>query len=85
MAGHNERPNVKIVKAILDYLKDNVDREVGEHLIKHVVDRKAMIDVMALTLRKLKMIWVGIRKLPLKLVSGRPLNGTLIIRSGWIM
>src|SRR5665648_494088 len=40
VGGHNERPNVAIVKAILDYLKDNVDKEVGEHLIKHVEDRK---------------------------------------------
>jgi len=40
IGGHNERPNVEIVKAILDYLKDNVDGEIGEHLIKHVEDRK---------------------------------------------
>ncbi|HWQ41969.1 MAG TPA: dTDP-glucose 4,6-dehydratase [Desulfosporosinus sp.] len=40
IGGHNERANVEIVKAILDYLKDNVDSEVGEHLIKHVEDRK---------------------------------------------
>ncbi|TGE39730.1 dTDP-glucose 4,6-dehydratase [Desulfosporosinus fructosivorans] len=40
IGGHNERPNVEIVRAILDYLKEHVDSEVGEHLIKHVEDRK---------------------------------------------
>jgi dTDP-glucose 4,6-dehydratase len=40
IGGHNERPNVIIVKTILDYIQEHVDHNVGEHLIKHVEDRK---------------------------------------------
>ncbi len=40
VGGHNERPNIFIVKTIIDYIKTNVDSEVGEHMIKYVADRK---------------------------------------------
>lgn len=40
IGGHNERPNIFIVKTIIQYIKDNVDATVGEHMIKHVTDRK---------------------------------------------
>lgn len=40
VGGHNERPNVKIVETIIDYIKNNVDDSVGSHLIKHIEDRK---------------------------------------------
>ena len=40
VGGHNERPNIVIVKTILSYIKENVAPEVGEHLLKHVADRK---------------------------------------------
>lgn len=40
IGGHNERPNIVIVKTIIDYIKQNVDSEVGENLMKHVEDRK---------------------------------------------
>ncbi|MFR7855266.1 MAG: dTDP-glucose 4,6-dehydratase [Acutalibacteraceae bacterium] len=40
VGGHNERPNIFIVKTIIDYVKENVDSTVGEHMIKHVTDRK---------------------------------------------
>lgn len=40
VGGHNERPNVVIVKTIVDYIKENVDSAVGEHMMKHVEDRK---------------------------------------------
>ena len=40
VGGHNERPNIFIVKTIIEYIKENVDAEVGEHMIKHVADRK---------------------------------------------
>lgn len=40
IGGHNERPNIEIVKKIIEYIKDNVDQEVGEHMMKHVQDRK---------------------------------------------
>lgn len=40
VGGHNERPNIFIVKTIIEYIKENVDSEVGEHLIKYVEDRK---------------------------------------------
>lgn len=40
VGGHNEKPNIFIVKSIIEYVKENVDPAVGEHLIKHVTDRK---------------------------------------------
>ena len=40
VGGHNERPNIFIVKSIIEYIKENVDSTVGEHMIKHVTDRK---------------------------------------------
>lgn len=40
VGGHNERPNIFIVKTIINYIKENVDPEVGEQLIKYVEDRK---------------------------------------------
>jgi len=40
VGGHNERTNMFIVSAIIDYIKNNVDASVGEQLIKHVEDRK---------------------------------------------
>ncbi len=40
VGGHNERPNIFIVKTIIAYIKENVDSEVGEHMIKYVTDRK---------------------------------------------
>lgn len=40
VGGHNERPNIVIVKTIIDYIKNNVDAEVSENLIRHVTDRK---------------------------------------------
>lgn len=40
VGGHNERTNIVIVKTIISYIKENIDSEVGEHLLKHVTDRK---------------------------------------------
>ena len=40
VGGHNERTNIFIVKAIISYIKEHVDSAVGEHMIKHVTDRK---------------------------------------------
>ncbi len=40
VGGHNERPNIFIVKTIISYIKEHVDPEVGEHLITYVTDRK---------------------------------------------
>ncbi len=36
VGGHNERPNIFIVKTILAYIKEHVDPAVGEHMMKHV-------------------------------------------------
>lgn len=40
IGGHNERPNLFIVKTIISYIRDHVDNTVGEGLIKYVTDRK---------------------------------------------
>ena len=40
VGGHNERPNIFIVKTIIDYVKTKLDDTVSEELIKYVADRK---------------------------------------------
>jgi dTDP-glucose 4,6-dehydratase len=40
VGGHNERTNIQIVKTIISYLNENVDKEITENLIKFVGDRK---------------------------------------------
>ncbi len=40
VGGHNERTNINIVKTIINYLNQNVDKSINESLIKHVEDRK---------------------------------------------
>lgn len=39
VGGHNEKTNIEIVKSIISYLNENVDKEITEGLIKHVEDR----------------------------------------------
>ena len=40
VGGHNERTNMQIVKTVINYLNENVDKEITENLIKYVEDRK---------------------------------------------
>ena len=40
IGGHNERENIFIVKSIIDYVREHVDQEVSEALIRYVEDRK---------------------------------------------
>jgi len=40
IGGHNERPNIQIVRTILAYLHEHVDQSIDEGLIKFVEDRK---------------------------------------------
>lgn len=40
IGGHNEKTNIHIVRAILEYIRENVAPSVGEHLIRHVTDRR---------------------------------------------
>lgn len=40
VGGHNERTNIQIVKTVINYINENVDKEVTENLIKYVEDRK---------------------------------------------
>ena len=40
VGGHNERTNIEIVKTVISYLNENVDKEITEKLIKFVEDRK---------------------------------------------
>jgi dTDP-glucose 4,6-dehydratase len=40
IGGHNERTNIGIVKAVISYLNENVDKAITESLIKYVEDRK---------------------------------------------
>lgn len=40
VGGHNERTNITIVKEVIGYISENVDKEVSEALIKYVEDRK---------------------------------------------
>ena len=76
VGGHNERPNIVIVKTILEYVKENVDPAVGEHMMKHVADRKGHDRRYGIDPRRSKTTWAGIRKPPLRLASKRPSSGT---------
>ena len=40
VGGHNERPNIFIVKTVIEYLHSNVDEAIDEGLITYVEDRK---------------------------------------------
>lgn len=40
IGGHNEKTNVDIIKLIIDYLHENVDKKITYDLIKYVEDRK---------------------------------------------
>ncbi|MBM7869835.1 dTDP-glucose 4,6-dehydratase [Clostridium pascui] len=40
VGGHNERTNIQIVKTVISYINEHVDKEVTENLIKYVEDRK---------------------------------------------
>jgi dTDP-glucose 4,6-dehydratase len=40
IGGHNERTNMQIVKTIINYLSQKVDKEITEKLITYVEDRK---------------------------------------------
>lgn len=68
VGGHNERPNVFIVHTILEYIKEHIDPAVGEHMIKHVEDRKGHDRRYGIDPEKIKMSLGGTRKRPLKKV-----------------
>ena len=40
IGGHNERTNIHIVKTIINFISENVDKAVTENLMKYVEDRK---------------------------------------------
>ena len=40
VGGHNEQPNIAIVKSIISYVSEKVDPSIDESLIRHVTDRK---------------------------------------------
>lgn len=40
IGGHNEKTNLFIIHAIIDYVHENVDNTVDDRLIEHVTDRK---------------------------------------------
>ena len=63
VGGHNERPNIFIVKTIIEQLHDRLhDDGISDALIKHVEDRLATTAGMALIRPKLRMISAGILK-----------------------
>ena len=40
VGGHNEQPNIAIVKSIIAYVSEKVEPSIDESLIRHVTDRK---------------------------------------------
>ena len=40
VGGHNERTNIQIVKTVISFLNENVDKGITEDLITYVEDRK---------------------------------------------
>ena len=46
VGGHNERTNIQIVKTVINYLNENVDKEITEKLISMLKIEKVMIKDM---------------------------------------
>ncbi len=67
IGGHNERTNIQIVKTVISYINENVDKNVSESLIKYVEDRKGHDRRYGIAPDKIKKNWGGIQKLLLKL------------------
>lgn len=67
VGGHNERPNITIVKTIISYINENVDNSVGEQMIKYVEDRKGHDRRYGIDPEKIKNDLGCIRRLHLKL------------------
>lgn len=40
IGGNNEKPNIEVVKTVIKYLNENVDKSITEELITYVKDRK---------------------------------------------
>lgn len=54
VGGHNERTNIEIVKKIISYLNENVDKNINESLITYVDDRKGHDRRYGIDPRKIK-------------------------------
>ena len=54
VGGHNERPNITIVKTIISYISENIDKAVSEQMIKYVEDRKGHDRRYGIDPRKIK-------------------------------
>lgn len=61
--GHNERPNIFIVKNIIEQLHDHLkDDGISEDLIEHVEDRLGHDRRYGIDPLRLRMLWAGIKK-----------------------
>ena len=70
VGGHNERPNIFIVKTIISQLHDRLNDEgISEDLIKHVEDRWATTAATASTPPRSRTTWAGIPRPPSKRAS----------------
>ena len=71
VGGHNERPNIFIVKTIISQLHDRLqDEGISEALIQHVADRLGHDRRLpASTPPRSRTIWAGIPRHPLKRAS----------------
>lgn len=54
IGGHNEKTNIHIVKAIINYINENTNYCVSEELIKYVTDRKGHDRRYAIDAEKIK-------------------------------
>lgn len=54
IGGNNEKTNIEIVKTIIEYVKNNYDETVDEHLIKYTADRKGHDKRYAIDASKIK-------------------------------
>ena len=70
VGGHNERPNIFIVKTIINQLHDRLqDEGISEDLIKHVPTVWVTTAAMASTPPRSRTIWAGTPRPPLKRAS----------------
>lgn len=54
IGGNNQSKNIEVVYKIIEYIKTDVDSRVGEHLIKHIKDRKGHDRRYAIDATKIK-------------------------------
>ena len=82
VGGHSERPNIFIVKKIIEILHDKVDPSIDESLIKYVEDRMGHDRRYGIDPEKIKNELAGTPRRRSRWESKRPSTGIWSTRTG---